>query len=354
MKRTVKIKNIKSVNSCRRNFLRGSGSLLASLPLFGCASQLSAGSSGSWFSVASMPYPVQEIYPALLGNSIHVAGGFAVVDGKPKPTNRHIAYSIADDAWSELRALPEARHHVSLVNCANKLYALGGFAPGEVGTWNMQGQTWRYDQQNDQWQALTNAPELHAESVSLAKDNLIHVIGGRTPKTELNRHWGDHIDSNRHLVFDAASNHWNVAAPAINARNSAAGCVIGDYLYVAGGRTVAGGNLAALEVYDAKEDRWFLAQPLPEPQGALAAAEVNGELIAFGGESFGGPRGVGVYSEAWRYNPVQDAWLPLPAMQTPRHGLGAVAVADSVYAIGGATYVATNGTSPVVEVLKIN
>lgn len=336
----------------RREFIWRSGVLLSSLA-FCRAAFGGAGDAAGWRSVAGMPHPVQEIYPALLGDVIHVAGGFSVENDKVGATNRHLSYSIAGDQWQLLNPLPEVRHHLALATCAGQLYALGGFASAPGAPWSMQNQSWRYDPDQDQWADVQPAPEVHAESVCLARGDLIHIIGGRRPKNPQNKHWGDHTDSNRHLIFEPATNSWRAAAPAPSARNSAAGCVINDCLYIAGGRTVTSGNLNTLEVYDAKEDRWRTAQPLPQVQGALAAAAVNGELIAFGGEFFGGTGGFGVYSEVWRYDPMRDHWRALPNMKTPRHGLGAVSYGSSVFAIGGATDVATRGTSAVVERLDL-
>jgi hypothetical protein len=88
------------------------------------------------------------------------------------------------------------------------------------------------------------------------------------------------------------------------ARNSAASVVIGDNWHIVGGRTVSGGNTPAHDVYDANEDRWRPAAPMPQGQGGLAAAALGGKLYAFGGEYF--DNGGGVYPESWAYEPTTD------------------------------------------------
>jgi N-acetylneuraminic acid mutarotase len=336
----------------RRVFLQASTCALSMLAM---STKVSASETtrGNWQRLADLPYPVQEIYPALRGDNIHVAGGFSAQDSAVVATDRHIQYSIASDRWRELAALPAVRHHPYLVTCEDVIYALGGYQPGAAGDWIMQGQAWRYDSAQDRWEVAADAPELHAETVCLALGLDIHVIGGRAPNGQGNANWQDHGDSARHLVFDTASGKWHRAAPALTARNSAAGAVIAGDLYVVGGRTVTGGNVAVLEVYDAREDRWRTATPMPQAQGGLAAAAINGELVAFGGEYFG-PKTHGVHGNVWRYAPRSDRWVALAPMPTPRHGLGAASDGKRVFAIGGATGVATTGTSAIFEALSFN
>ena len=334
----------------RRSFLQASTAALSALVISSRAAWGKA-SEGGWARLADLPYPVQEIYPALLGDNIHVVGGFTVEGAGVVATDRHVGYSIGADKWQSRAPLPAVRHHPHLVTCDNAIYALGGYQPGAAGDWVMQGQTWRYDSEQDRWDAAADAPELHAETVCLPLGRNIHVIGGRSPQGESNAGWQDHRDSARHLVYDTVAGQWHRLAPALGARNSAAGVVIAGNLYVVGGRTVMGGNVADLEVYDTREDKWRKAAPMPQAQGGLAAAAINNMLVAFGGEYFS-PEGHGVYGNAWRYDPASDRWAALTPMLTPRHGLGAISDGTRVFAIGGATGVAVTGTSAILEALS--
>jgi N-acetylneuraminic acid mutarotase len=126
--------------------------------------------------------------------------------------------------------------------------------------------------------------------------------------------------------------------------------VIDGHLHIVGGRQVGGGNLAHHTVYDYREDRWRDAAPMPQAQGGLAAAALNGKLYAFGGEFF--DNGGGVYPECWAYDPASDSWTTLPDMPSPRHGLGAVTLGDKIYVIGGALQASGVDTSALVEVFE--
>lgn len=86
-------------------------------------------------------------------------------------------------------------------------------------------------------------------------------------------------------------------------------------------------------------------------------AAVGGKLVAFGGEWFaprsGGGGGGGVFRETWIYDPATDAWTAGPDMRTPRHGLAAAALGDTVYAIAGGAVVSGGQAVGTLEALTL-
>jgi hypothetical protein len=301
-----------------------------------------------WRRETPMPVGAQEIYPAMLSDRVHVAGGFTMEGGQLAVTDVHQVFDPATGTWARAASLPEIRHHPNIVSDGRRLFALGGFlAASERRTWIMQDQTWIYDPLEDGWTEGTRAPEPHAETVAAHLETGIHVVGGRRPIGASNRAWRDHTDSQSHWVYETDRDRWRAAAPAPTARNSAAAAVIDGHWYVVGGRTVAMGNVATTEVYDPGQDRWTTGAPMPQAQGGLAAAALDGRLYAFGGE--GARNDTGVYSECWVYDPTADRWDPIAAMPTPRHGLGAVTIGGRIYVVGGATRAGAAGTSGVLE-----
>lgn len=301
----------------------------------------------SWSAGPSLQLAVQEIYPTLHRGRIHLAGGFIAENGTiTGPTAAHHALNLETRKWGPLAPLPTARHHPHLVSFNDRLFAIGGFESAPDAIWQMQASAWAYDDTQDEWMAAPPLPEPRGEAVTAIIDGGLHFAGGRRPSGKENAAWTDHIDTDTHWRFD--NTHWLGAAPLPTARNSAAGAMIGEAWHVVGGRTVTGGNTPAHEVYDAKEDRWRTAAPMPQGQGGLAAASVNGKLYAFGGEFF--DNGGGVYPESWAYDPATDSWAPIPDMPNPRHGLGGVSIGNSIYLIGGALKVGGSETSARVEI----
>ncbi len=303
---------------------------------------------GIWRSGPVLPYAAQEIYPALHGGQIHLAGGFiAEADRISGATDRHIALDLTNDTWSELTPLPAARHHPNLISFDGKLLAIGGFeVKSEDAVWVMQPGTFVFDEFG--WTNGPALPQPNGESVTGVVGDQLHVCGGRMPGGEANASWNDHTDIGDHFVLADLSAAWERAAPLPTARNSAAAAVLRGGWHVVGGRTVTSGNTSAHEVYDPAEDKWRSAAPMPQAQGGLAAAAIGGKLYAFGGEFFG--NGGGVYPESWAYDPKADSWAAIPDMPHPRHGLGAVAVSDDIYVIGGALQAGGNQTSNLVEI----
>ncbi|HEX5007848.1 MAG TPA: kelch repeat-containing protein [Hyphomonadaceae bacterium] len=304
-----------------------------------------------WTSRPPLPFAVQEIYPAGHKGKIHIAGGLLGEGGRVVGvSNRHIAYDPATGKSAALAVLPAHRHHPHAVDHKGKLYLAGGFGsdPDRV-TWIMTAETLLYDDAANNWSSLAPAPEPHAEVVATSLGDRIHIAGGRRPKGTANSAYGDHDDVDRHLVFDPGATAWSKAAPALSKRNSAAGAVIGGLWHVVGGRSVADGPTDAHEVYDPKEDRWRNAAPMPKGSGAggNAAAAVTGKLYVFGGEYF--DNGGLVHPEVWAYDPKTDSWTGTAPMPTPRHGLGAVALNNEIWLVGGAKKPSGTDTSDVVE-----
>jgi len=304
-----------------------------------------------WIKEASMPYKLQEIYCTVLNNKIHVAGGFIDNNGIIDISSNHILFDPNENLWKSMASIPEPRHHLQLINHQGKLYALGGFnAKSENESWMMEEQAWRFDYANDAWEVMNSAPKKNAETVSASLGNFIHIVGGRQPKGISNSRYGDHEDTDSHLMYDAVSNSWDFASPALSKRNSAAGVVIDGLLYIAGGRTMSGNNVSSLEIYNPQEDKWRNGTPMPQAQAGLAAASINGKLYAFGGEYSG--NGGGVFKECWTYNPVSDQWAESVPMLTPRHGLGAATIGTKIYAIGGAKKANAVETSNLLESIQ--
>lgn len=308
---------------------------------------------GRWSRGADAALARQEIYPTAVDGTIYVAGG--VLSDKPGFTAAFEAYDVAADTWSTLAPLPEGRHHIALAPAAGRIYGLGGFS-GEIPHWRAHDTVFVYDPASDRWSPGPTMPQARAEGVSAVIDDRIYMIGGRTPARPDAAHFRDHADTNRGDVLDVRSGQWQRIADAPSERNSAAAAVIGNRIYVVGGRQLVKQpdgsqktvNVATLEVYDPARDRWETRASLPLAQGGLAAAAHGGKLYAFGGEQFVPERKV--FNKAWVYDPALDRWSALPPMPTPRHGHGAVTVGERIYLMGGGEKVGPVDASHKLEV----
>ena len=334
----------------RRAFLAAAGAS-AAVPFAACAQD-----GAAWSARAPLPWAVQEIYAAVVGDQIAVAGGLRL-DGSALHIESGVAfYDPVADAWTEGGGLPEPRHHPMLVASSWVLMAIGGYGRTAAGDWTNMTDCWV--RTGGGWSPTTPLPAPQAEAVGVWLDDGVHLITGRTPAGEANGQWRDQADTDAHRVF--ADGRWETARPCPMARNSAAAAVLDGAIWVAGGRTVNGGGTGRLDRYDPAGDRWETLAPIPpspatgqQVGGGLAMAAAGGWLVAFGGEWFQRGGGGGVFAETWIYDPAADRWEAGPPMRTPRHGLAAAAVDGVIYAIAGGEVVSGGRAGSVVEALRL-
>ena len=312
-----------------------------------------------WRTLAPAPWAVQEIYCAVWRGGIVMAGGLV---GRPAGQlhieDRTAIYSPAADLWTEGPKLPAPRHHPMLIGHGDGVYALGGYGRSDAGDWTAMTEVWTLD--DGGWSPAGTLPARQCETAGVSLGDRLHLITGRAPVGTPNGNWNDQGDIDLHQVFLPAENRWETARPCPMARNSAAGAVLDGAIWVAGGRMVGGGGTGRLDRYDPVEDRWDTLRPIPrsyasnnQTGGGLAMAAAGGRLVAFGGEWFQRGGGGGVFTETWIYDPATDVWSAGPTMKTPRHGLGAVAIEDVVYAVAGGSVVSGGSASATLEALPI-
>lgn len=120
---------------------------------------------------------------------------------------------------------------------------------------------------------------------------------------------------------------------------------------LADGRVIAiGGDIvsdvptmiAEVELYDPVTETWTDAAPLPEPRANhQATLLVDGHVLVTGGgptSIIGLPSGPGSVATAVLFDPVQNAWTPTGAMNTPRAAHQAARLSDGrVLVVGGGT-----------------
>ncbi|MCR8717699.1 hypothetical protein NVV30_03195 [Pseudomonas syringae] len=335
--------------------------MIASLVLSTSGLALAKGESETsalprWSQAASSGLARQEIYPVEFDGKIYIAGGLQT------PAPGFTAYFEAFDPklnrWNKLAPLPEARHHIALAETGGLIYAVGGFS-GAYPDWRMHSSVFIYNPHRDQWSAGPSMPNPHAEGVVEAVEGKIYSLGGRRAIQPDAKNFRDYEDTAQSDVLDPSTKQWHRIEDAPSARNSAGGAVIDGKIYVVGGRKVirqANGeltqvNVATLEIYDPATNTWATKAPMPQTQGAPAAATYSGKLYVFGGEQWAPEKKA--FAEGWVYDPAKDAWSALPALPTPRHGLGAGVVGNRIYFIDGATQPGANEPSNLNEALEL-
>ena len=180
------------------------------------------------------------------------------------------------------------------------------------------------------WKDEVPLPDARSNMAALSYQTSIYVIGGETPTGV----------TGSILSIQSGETGWQElpAKPTPVADVQAA--LVGERIYVPGGRLAGGNPTSVLEVYDLRQKRWERRASLPVALSAYALAAVDGRLYLFGG--WNGKQAVAtIYS----YDPETDTWQARTPLPSARAFTAAVALEGRIYLIGG-----TDGAHPLAIV----
>jgi N-acetylneuraminic acid mutarotase len=248
-----------------------------------------------------------------------VIGGFerGSVDGSTAVER----YDIRRNRWSRVRSMPIGLNHSTATAHAGRLYVHGGYAGR--GLSEPTAALLEYRPLRNRWRRLRSSPTARAAHAAAVVGDHLYVAGGAGSSRSL-----------RSLeVFDFRERRWR-RGPSFPgpARNHTTGVASGGRFYVLAGRDTS--NLATAERYDPRRRRWERLPDLRFARGGIASARVSGgRIVVFGGENLE-PGGTTI-APVELFDVRRRRWRRLPAMLTPRHGLGGAALGDRVFAIQG-------------------
>lgn len=186
-------------------------------------------------------------------------------------------------------------------------------------------------QPDERWHELAQMPSGRSGFALAYSDRRLYVVGGMV---------GEGV-SDQVLRFDLVTNTWVGLSPKPTAVTDVQAAVIGNKIYVPGGRLQSGGVSDRLEVYDPQRELWAALSPLPQARSGYALVAVEGKLYLFGGWD-----GSTYRAEVWQYSPDEDRWAVRSPMPTARAFAGAATIEGRVYVMGG---VGTAGLLTVTE-----
>lgn len=325
--------------------------LLALALLLGAGGLQAQSAATAWSRAPDLPQAVQEIYPAVHGGRIYVAGG---VSSELPAAQGHVSaalqvYDPALQRWSLGPELPVPRHHAQLISVTKRLYLFGGFERCAGGDWCATDSVLRLDEAAGRWETVGRLPLPLTESSLLAEGSRVHLLGGRSPRGAANAQWGDHEDRAEHLVYDTRDGR-SRRLPRLPERKSSTAAVRLDdgWLYLVGGREAQGANSTTLHAFDPLHGRWQALPPSPQAQAAHASVALGTRLCSFGGE-YADAQGGGVLDLVQCYDSYRQGWQQPLRLPEARHGLGAVLLGDWLYVIGGAARPGLAATSARVD-----
>jgi N-acetylneuraminic acid mutarotase len=208
-----------------------------------------------------------------------------------------------------------------------KVYVIGGqIDTGSAYTNSVQ----EFDPATTNWTYRATMPTARSAGAAAVIGDRIYVAGGRPPR------------GNDFAVYNATSNTWQTLPNLPTQRNHLAASAIAGKIYVVGGRLAAGFTSAMtniLEVFDPVLNQWTTRASMPTTRGGINGIAASGCFFVFGGE---GPNGV--FDEMEMYVPAQNRWYQLEPLPIAVHGVtGAAFVNGWIHLPGGGT--STGGSS---------
>ncbi len=134
------------------------------------------------------------------------------------------------------------------------------------------------------------------------------------------------------LAFDPNTNTWVEKKPKPTPVDDVRMVVLGEKLYIPGGRLADGSLSEAVEVYDPINDRWESAASLPEARSGYALAAFEGRMYLFGGWD-----GNQLVDTVWMYDPEEDRWSSRQPLPQAKAWAAAAVLGSKIFLIGGET-----------------
>jgi N-acetylneuraminic acid mutarotase len=304
-----------------------------------------------------------ESATAVVGKDIYIAGGFLSPTYQVRTTEQVERYDTVRDQWQLVKSMPLALNHASAVSYGGQLYVLGGYTNGFASLTgaallaNSSDAFLRYDPETDSWSEMPRMPIARETPAAAVIGDKLYVVGGRS--LPLITSYTTSMGLLKRLdIFDFTTGEWTPGPDMAIAREHVAGAVADGAFYALGGRSSFDqgvGAVPAVERYIPSQRRWERVADMSVAHNGFGAVTVGGRIIVFGGEEPSTPQ-LALQNEVTEaFDPATGHWSALPDMRTPRGALGGAAIRNRVYAIEGIIGPYTQGPrfSNIVEALDI-
>ena len=141
-------------------------------------------------------------------------------------------------------------------------------------------------------------------------------------------------------MFDTEQNRWTTLKPMTLPRNHHDVAYLDGKLYVIGGTVGScfpGGwssNVSMNEVYDIATDTWSTRAPMPTARSGVGAAAIDDKIYVIGGEGWVDELG-GVFRANEAYDPKSNSWIENTPMPTARRGFAKGVLDGKLYTVSG-------------------
>ncbi|MCL6275560.1 malectin domain-containing carbohydrate-binding protein, partial [Muricauda sp. 2012CJ35-5] len=266
---------------------------------------------------------------------VQAGNKFYLMGGRENTTTIDV-YDYTTDSWTQLtNSAPQEFNHFQATEHQGLIWVIGAFKTNTFPTEAPADFVWAFDPTVNEW---IQGPEIPASrkrgSAGLSMYNgKFYIVGGNT------------IGHNGGYVpwfdeYEPATGTWTSLSDAPRARDHFHSAVIGNKLYVSGGRLSGGPGgtfaptIAEVDVYDFGTASWSTlpsAQNIPTQRAGHAAVNFNNRLVVMGGEVAGQI----ALKSTEEFDPVGQSWRTLSDMNFGRHGTQAIVSGGGIFVLAG-------------------
>ena len=247
-----------------------------------------------------------------------------------QPTETPAQQIVIPARWQSSTALPEPRSGMGAAAYSGNFYLIGGQTSAGINN-----DVLMFDPIQRKWTALNGKPTAVVDIQAALLGERIYVPGGKLKED---------LVTSKLEVFDPRQNVWESRAALPVGVSAYALAAYEGKLYLFGGWD-GQGYVKTVYRYDPELNRWDRQTDLPDVRGFAAAVPQEGRILVIGGRNK-----KSALNSVLAYYPNRDAeeedpWETAPDLPEPRYGLNALALANSVYLFGGVADANSDGKS---------
>ncbi|XP_032108991.1 kelch-like protein 38 isoform X1 [Sapajus apella] len=245
--------------------------------------------TGQWQSLAKLPTRLYKASAVTLHRSIYVLGGMAVSSGRSLVSHNVYIYSLKLNQWRLGEPMLVARYSHRSTAHKNFIFSIGGTGEGQ----ELMGSMERYDSICNAWESMASMPVGVLHPAVAVKDQRLYLFGGE-----------DIMQNPVRLiqVYHISRNSWfkmetrmikNVCAPAV---------VLGERIVIVGGYT------RRILAYDPQTNKFVKCADMKDRRMHHGATVMGNKLYVTGGRRLTTDCNIEDSASFDCYDPETDTW----------------------------------------------
>lgn len=291
----------------------------------GCGPIRNVGPESAWRQEPDTPILRDGPSSATIAGAIYIVGGISEFRDDFRfaaSEDRVERFDPRSGEWTRLPNLPRRLNHVNLAAVGHTLLALGGHTE-DFDAGAATGESFAYDTRARRWTRIAEMPTPRGGAGTAVIGDRVYVVGGKRGHASLSA-----VES-----YDVSEDRWRAHADMPSRRDHHAVAAGEDgRIYAAGGRQENEVSMRTVEIYDPREDTWTAGPDLPEPKAGFGMVRTPAGVVVAGGEDISRWT---LYGGVYALKPGARRWRTLPSMSHPRHGHGMEYVEGRLFVIGG-------------------